>query len=124
MKLGLFLVRIFIMSILYVLNIVAHIVALCLPVGLYVLLLQLRSKCSVISSLSAYAPPESTWQFIYPNTIIVTTTPKLLKTNINKLNKRVTEFCIKWKTLLISSSVITLLTLLTIIAYTLVKHGV
>ena len=56
----------------------------CLPLGVYMLLLQLRSKASSVSSISVYTNDKSAWQFVYPNYMLVSVNPKSLTENYKK----------------------------------------
>ena len=60
-----------------------------LPLGLFLLLIQCRSKASAISSLSVYTKPESAWQHIFPGFILVAIDPKTLEKNFTSIKKNI-----------------------------------
>jgi len=66
-----------------------RIILACLPLGLFLLMLQLRNKASKVSSLSVYTKDESTWQHIFPGFILLTINPTLLKDSVNITKKKV-----------------------------------
>ena len=51
----------------------------CLPLGAYLLLIQLRSKASTIRNISVYTEDNSVWQHIFPGFILVAINPNSLK---------------------------------------------
>lgn len=53
---------------------------LLLPLGVYLVLIQFRSKASAVSSLSTFTSDKSAWQHIFPGFILVTIDQGLLKT--------------------------------------------
>ena len=55
-----------------------------LPLGVYLLLVQLRSKASKISNISVYTTDDSIWQHIFPGFILVAINPNVLKEHYNK----------------------------------------
>lgn len=56
-----------------------RILLLSLPMGLYILLIQLRQKASSTSNISVYTTDNSTWQHIFPGFILVSIDSKGLK---------------------------------------------
>ena len=65
----------------------------CLPLGVYLLLIQFRSKASKVSSLSVFTTDESMWQHIFPGFILVAINPNLLKESWFK-KKRNIQVCV------------------------------
>ena len=65
-----------------------RLVLLFTPLGLYLLLIQFRSKASAISSLSTFTSDKSAWQHIFPGFVLVTLDQSyfkvLLSTNYGK----------------------------------------
>ena len=57
-----------------------------LPLGVYMCLLQLRSKASSITSISAYTEDNSRFQHIFPGFILVSINPDSLTSFIKKAN--------------------------------------
>lgn len=54
-----------------------------LPLGVYMTLLQYRSKASKVSNLSIYTKDESVWQHIFPGFILVSIEPEQFKAYVN-----------------------------------------
>ena len=57
-----------------------------LPLGVYMCLLQLRSKASSVTSISAYTKDNSRFQHIFPGFMLVSIDPDSLTNLINKMN--------------------------------------
>ena len=55
-----------------------------LPLGLYLLLIQMREKASAVSSLTAFTNDESRWQHIFPGFILITIDHQSLKRFVAK----------------------------------------
>ena len=53
------------------------------PLGLYLLLIQFRSKASAMSSLSTFTDEKSAWQHIFPGFILVTLNQNGFKTGLS-----------------------------------------
>ena len=64
----------------------------CLPLGIYMLILQLRSKASSVSNISVYTNDKSSWQFVFPNFILVAVNPNELKETFNKKKEELNKF--------------------------------
>lgn len=56
-----------------------RVVLFLLPLGLFMLILQLRSKVSSVSNLTVYTKAESVWQHVFPGFILVAIDPKQLE---------------------------------------------
>ena len=56
-----------------------------LPLGLYLVLIQLREKASAVSSLSVFTNDESRWQHIFPGFILVTIDHQSLRRRVVKV---------------------------------------
>ena len=54
-----------------------------LPMGAFLLLIQLRSKASKVSNISVYTNDESIWQHIFPGFILIAINPNSLKNSYN-----------------------------------------
>ena len=60
-------------------------IMLCLlPLGVYMILLQKRSKASAVSSLSTYTNDRSRWQHIFPGFILISINPDDLTNYLNQ----------------------------------------
>jgi hypothetical protein len=57
-----------------------------LPLGLYMILLQKRSKASKVSSLMTFTNDRSVWQHIFPGFILVAIEPDALNNFLTNLN--------------------------------------
>lgn len=57
-----------------------------LPLGLYMILLQKRSKASKVSSLMTFTNDRSVWQHIFPGFILVAIEPDFLNNFLTNLN--------------------------------------
>ena len=57
-----------------------------LPLGLYMVLLQKRSKASKVSSLMTFTNDRSVWQHIFPGFILVAIEPDVLNNFLTNLN--------------------------------------
>ena len=61
--------------------------ALCLlPLGVYMVLLQKRSKASTVSSLQAFTSDRSIWQHVFPGFILVAIEPDEMENFFTNLN--------------------------------------
>lgn len=49
-----------------------------LPLGVFMLLLQLRNKVSKVSNISVYTNDRSVWQFVFPGFLLVAVEPKII----------------------------------------------
>lgn len=63
-------------------EIIFRLLLLVTPLGLYLLLIQFRSKASAISSLSTFTDDKSAWQHIFPGFILVTLDQNCFKTTL------------------------------------------
>ena len=68
-----------------------------LPLGFYLLLIQLRDKSSKVSGLSAYTSERSEWQFVFPGFMLVSENPKALKEAIIAKNNALQGFVMQNK---------------------------
>ena len=59
----------------------------CLPLGIYILLIQFRSKASKVSNISVFTNDNSVWQHIFPGFILVAVNPNLLKESYFKFRR-------------------------------------
>ena len=68
-------------------------VILCLlPLGIYMLIIQGRSKASSISSISVYTNDSSAWQHVFPGFILVAVDPNVLEKRISTIKKSLDEW--------------------------------
>ena len=61
-----------------------RIVLFCLPLGVYLMLIEFRSKVSSMSNISIFTKDNSVWQHVFPGFILVAIDPMLFKNEINK----------------------------------------
>lgn len=82
-----------------------------LPVGVFMLLMSLRSKGSKATAISTYLTDRSEFQHIFPNFLLVIVDPNWLKKKVtNKINS-MQAFLLKYRALLIALFFIGLLTI-------------
>ena len=60
-----------------------------LPLGVFLLVLQNRSKVSSVSSLSAFTNDNSVWQHVFPGFILISVDQKQFRNNLLKVRERV-----------------------------------
>ena len=65
---------------------------LILPLGLFLLLIQYRSKASKISNISVYTNDETVWQHIFPGFILVSISPESFKKGILQRKRKVQDW--------------------------------
>lgn len=58
-------------------EILFRLLLLILPMGLFLLLIQMRDKASKVSNLSVYTTDNSTWQHIFPGFLLVAIDPNV-----------------------------------------------
>ena len=73
-----------------------------LPLGVYLMLLEFRSKVSSTSNLTNYTKDESIWQHVFPGFILVAINPNLFKNDIKRINNNFQEWIKQNKYTLIS----------------------
>lgn len=71
-----------------------------LPLGVYMLLLQKRSKASKISNIMVYTNDRSIWQHVFPGFILVAIEPDEMKKFFTNLNNNFKAFVERNKYLL------------------------
>ena len=59
-----------------------RIILFMLPLGIYLYLIQSRSKASKVSNLSVYTNDDSVWQHIFPGFILVSINPRSFRKSI------------------------------------------
>ena len=62
-----------------------RIILFCLPLGVYLLLIEARDKASKISNISVYTTDDSVWQHVFPGFILVAINPNSFKNFYNSL---------------------------------------
>lgn len=60
-------------------EIIFRVILFLLPLGLYMFILQQRSKVSSVSNLTVYTKDESVWQHVFPGFILVAIQPNQFK---------------------------------------------
>lgn len=95
--------KLFCICIIKLLRLIVNMFFFLLPVGLYVVIIQLANKMNAFSSLHSYVEPDKAeWMFIYPNTILVTTDSKLYKRNWKEFERKFNKFINEHKYVLIT----------------------
>ena len=84
---------------------------LMLPMGLFMLLMSLRTKNHKATAISTFTNEKSEFQHIFPNYILVVIEPQLLKRNIAKRVNEVNNFLGKYLGMIIVGSILILLVL-------------
>ena len=84
---------------------------LMLPMGLFMLLMSLRTKNHKATAISTFTNEKSEFQHIFPNYILVVIEPQLLKRNIAKRVNEVNSFLGKYLGMIIVGSILILLVL-------------
>lgn len=69
-------------------EIIFRILLFCLPLGAYLLLIQLRSKASNIRNILNVTEDNSIWQYIFPGFILVSVNPNSFKNSYNSVKLR------------------------------------
>ena len=90
----------------------------CLPIGLFMLLMSLKSKTHKATALSTFTTEQSEFQLIFPNYILVIVEPKLLKKYVDKKKKDLAKFMETNKYLIIALVLTALLSCIAIV----IKH--
>jgi hypothetical protein len=83
----------------------------CIPIGVFMLLLSLKSKSSKATAISTFLTDRSEFQHIFPNFLLVIVEPALLKTKVQHKVRDIQAYLNKYKAILIAGAVIILLTL-------------
>lgn len=60
-----------------------------LPLGVYLTLIQYRSKVSKISNISVFTNDESVWQHVFPGFILVSISPETFKKHIRETRRSI-----------------------------------
>jgi hypothetical protein len=71
------------------------------PLGLHILLLQLREKADVLPVITTYLNENSTWTMIYDGVAMVNTKPGLVRSRISRFVIWVKKMWILWLVLVI-----------------------
>ena len=85
-----------------------------LPLGVYMLLLQKRSKVSKVSNLAVYTNDRSVWQHVFPGFILVSIEPDELSNFLTKVHNSLQSWVEKNKhilALLFMSTIVALMIL-------------
>ena len=84
---------------------------LMLPMGLFMLLMSLRTKNHKTTAIGTFTNEKSEFQHIFPNYILVVVEPQLLKRHIAKRVNEVNNFLGKYLGMIIVGSILILLVL-------------
>jgi hypothetical protein len=68
-----------------------------LPLGIYLVLLQKRSKASTINTISVYTKEYSKWQHVFPGFILVAIEPDSLTNFLTRVNNNIQNWISKNK---------------------------
>ena len=82
------------------LEVLFRILLLITPLGVYLFVIQGRSKASSVSSLSAFTNDKSVWQHIFPGFMLVSVDKNQFKTSIIKIRDNVQSWIRENKPLL------------------------
>lgn len=93
-----------------------------LPIGLFMLIMGLRSKNHKVTALSTFTTDNSEFQHIFPNYILVTIDPNYYKRQIVKKVQSVSNFLERWAIFLLLIF-LGLLSSLIIAAFVLMTHN-
>ena len=93
-----------------------------LPIGLFMLIMGLRSKNHKVTALSTFTTDNSEFQHIFPNYILVTIDPNYYKRQIVKKVQGVSNFLERWAIFLLLIF-LGLLSSLIIAAFVLMAHN-
>ena len=81
---------------------ICTLIYLCLPMGLFMLIMSFRTKNNSTTALSAFTNDRSEFQHIFPNFILVIVEPSLLKKEIQKRIDKTNSFLLKYLPLTIT----------------------
>ena len=94
---------------------------LMLPMGLFMLLMSLRTKNHKATAIGTFTNEKSEFQHIFPNYILVVVEPQLLKRSVTKKVNEVNGFLSKYLGMILVGTILVLLVLGTV--YYLYKIG-
>ena len=101
-------------------ELIFRVILIFMPLGVYLLLIQKRSRASAVSSLSTYTNDKSRWQHIFPGFILISINPDDL-TNFISNNKNKFQTWVKENKYLLSFLFMSFIVLLMILSY--IKGG-
>lgn len=87
---------------------------LMLPVGLFMLLMSLRTKNHKATAIGTFTNEKSEFQHIFPNYILVVVEPQLLKRSVTKRINEVNGFLGKYLGMILVGTILVLLVLGTV----------
>lgn len=87
----------------WVLNKILTILYLLLPIGLFMLIMQLRDKNNKANAIGTFLEDNSEFQFVFSDYMLVANKPNELKTKTKKRLNNLNNFLDKWKWLFIVS---------------------
>ena len=70
-------------------EIIFRIILFLTPLGVFLLLIQMRDKASTIRTISVYTEDGSVWQHIFPGFILVSVDPKSFKKSSTKIKNKI-----------------------------------
>lgn len=73
-------------------ELIFRIVLFLLPLGIYMFIMQYRTKVSSISNLTVYTKDESVWQHVFPGFILVSIQPNQFKGFISAKKAKIQEW--------------------------------
>ena len=80
---------------------ICTLIYLCLPMGLFMLIMSFRTKNNSTTAIQTFTNDRSEFQHIFPNFILVIVEPSLLKKEIQKRIDKTNSFLLKYLPLLI-----------------------
>ena len=84
---------------------------LMLPMGLFMLLMSLRTKNHKATAIGTFTNEKSEFQHIFPNYILVVVEPQLLRRNVTKRVNEVNSFLGKYLGMILVGTILVLLVL-------------
>ena len=84
---------------------------LMLPMGLFMLLMSLRTKNHKATAIGTFTNEKSEFQHIFPNYILVVVEPQLLRRNVTKKVNEVNGFLSKYLGMILVGTILVLLVL-------------
>lgn len=106
------LLQLFIVLTIGLLEKICTLIYLCLPMGLFMLIMSFRTKNNKTTAISTFTNDRSEFQHIFPNFILVIVEPSWLKKGIKKRIDDLNLFLTKYLPLFIVLSILTLMALI------------
>ena len=88
---------------------ICTLIYLCLPMGLFMLIMSFRTKNNSTTAIQTFTNDRSEFQHIFPNFILVIVEPNLLKKEIQKRIDKTNSFLLKYLPLTITLCILGLM---------------